>query len=188
MKYVVLPIVGIFIKVLSFIMVGILALSAFVFYMFNKTDIVYPEHKVVHLFTKNEEAFETVRQFVDDVDFSGYPVAYKATPYVSISSPDPLPDIAEYKVRVTTDQMYQVDVDEEKVNQALDQLFRKSDITYISQTRNEEFRSVYFYIANGVGVVYSRTGQTPEDYVDDMYYEYERISDNWFYWRGTWPD
>lgn len=154
--------------------------------------VLQPKHskwQVIRAFTKHEAAFETVRQHIDDTDFSAYYSHPGDVPYIMIYRWEPLPDSMIYNEEIHAYRMQVVEIEDNAVNQAVDTLFRDADVKYIEQTSNKTLRSVYFEFSGGLnGVVYSRNGEAPTDTVSDMDYRYKRINEHWFYWKGTWDD
>jgi len=166
----------------AIILIGVLLLIS------ESDTLQYPKYRVARIFAKYEESFEVVRQDIDNTDFSVYPDDSVNAPRVTIYSPEELPDIPLYTEVISAGWDYEIEIDDNSVNCALDDLFRDANVIYIQQTRNTDARSVYFNILSTVGLVYSRSGEAPCDTPSDMIYSYKRINDSWFYWTGTWPD
>jgi hypothetical protein len=177
-------VVGLF----SAIIFAVIALVGIVVLISENDTLQYPKHRVAGIYSKYAESFETVRKHIDNIDFSVYPDDAVNAPRVTIFSPEELPDFPLYTEVISADWDYEIEIDDDAVNCALDDLFRNANVIYIQQTRNADTRSVYFNILSTVGLVYSRNGEPPTDTHSDMIYSYKRIDDNWFYWRGTWPD
>jgi len=157
-----------------------------IFYLGNYGDeIRYSKIRAAGIVSRNEESFETVRQFIGGLDYSAYDAGEYAT-YTAIWMPDVLPGSSEYEMDVYADQTYEEQISDPAVNTALDTLFRKAHIDRIIQTRNEQSRSVFFAFSATVGVVYSRSGDEPGDRVEDGTYTFRRIDEHWFYWTHHW--
>jgi len=139
--------------------------------------------KIEKVFKENAEAFCTVQTFIDNFDLTPYEKEANARPSISIIRPDTLPESSKYAGWIFTNKTYDLIIDDDTVNTALDQLFRDVAVVDITQTNDESTRSIYFYITYNVGLVHSKSGDVPTDYPDEMGYTFQRINDNWFYWK-----
>jgi len=61
--------------------VVLLAVLMFLLMMIPEKGEKYSQKQVAASFTKYEESFETVRQFIDGFDFSAYPESGHSVPY-----------------------------------------------------------------------------------------------------------
>jgi hypothetical protein len=139
--------------------------------------------KIENVFKENAEAFYTVQTYIDNFDLTPYEKESAVSPSISIIHPDTLPESSKYAGWIFTNKTYDLIIDDDTVNAALDQLFRGVAVVDITQTNDESARSIYFYITYSVGLVHSKSGDVPTDYPDDMGYTFQRINDNWFYWK-----
>lgn len=162
---------------------GIFALTYF------GDELQYPKFRAEVMYSRNEEEFNTVAQYINDFDFSPYEADLKHSPAISIYPPDTLSEDEEYRMDISNqyEEAY-VTITDKKVNLALNWLFDKIKMESIIQSSNKDTRTILFSFAYSVGIAYSPDGEQPEFGVDDRDYWFKRINDNWFYWTGHWLD
>ena len=179
-------------KVILYFLIGIVGSAAFfavlIFGSFALAyfgdELLYPKFRVEWIYARNEEEFNAVVQYIDNFDLSPYEKEATDRPRISIFHHDPLPENSKYTGWIFSDKTYDLIIDDDSVNAALDQLFREVGVIDIDQTYDESARSVYFFITYSVGLVHSKSGDVPVDYPDDVGYTFKRINDNWFYWKN----
>ena len=83
--------------ILGGLVVSLVLLVLFVLtFFFVGNSPKHSERQVVRAFTQHEAEFETVRQHIDDTDFSAYSSYPDSPPYVTIYWPETLPDSNVY--------------------------------------------------------------------------------------------
>lgn len=184
-------------KVILYFLISIVGTVAFfavfIFGIFALTyygdDLLYPKFRAEWIYTRNEEEYNTVLQYIGEADFSEYEAEANDPMSISIYRPKTLPATKQYEKYVSNQSIYEdVLITDKAVNLALDRLFRHLHMAYIAQTRNVETRCIYFGFTYSVGIVYSPSGIEPEGQPDDQDYSFKRINDNWFYWTSHWRD
>lgn len=169
--------------IIAAIVLAVLSIGTSFFKSSVENEMQYSKVKVEQIYTENEEAFCAVQNYIDNFDLSPYKTKATDRAYFSIIRPDTLPQDSKYTGWITTNKTFDLIIDDDTVNAALDQIFRSVRIIDIIQTNNESARSIYFYISHSVGLVHSKSGDVPTDYPDEMGYTFQRINDNWFYWK-----
>jgi hypothetical protein len=169
--------------IIAAIVLAVLSIGTLFFESSVKSEMQYSMAKVEKIYTENEVAFSAVQTYIGNFDLSPYKIKTTDRPYFSILRPNTLPEDSKYTGWITTNKTIDVIIDDDTVNTALDQLFRSVGIIDIIQTNDESARSIYFYITHSVGLVHSKSGDVPADYPDEMGYTFQRINDNWFYWK-----
>ena len=144
-------------------------------------------HSIIAAYKRHTDAFQQICTYMDATDISAYPKGDSKLPNITIRRKS-VNNVATYYAYVNADQNYELNIEDENVRRDLDELFQKTSLQYIVQTKDADSRSAYFGFNGNRGVVFSRSGFEPADQPVESIYSYQRINDYWFYWIGTSED
>lgn len=173
-KYFVLPIIG---SIVFFLLLVI----AVLFLLEIPSEPVFGEKQAKAMYTEQKAAFETVRQFIDDFDLMPYKVEGADT-YILIQRVESENAEKAYSLSVHNGEVIPIETNDVTVINALEILFYQEKIEFVVQHTTENDRCVYFGIEENKGVVYSESGNEPQDTPAKVSYYFKKIDDNWFYW------
>ncbi|MEN6418520.1 MAG: hypothetical protein ABFC73_06325, partial [Clostridiaceae bacterium] len=154
---------------------------AFLFIVIPDGKPVFGAKQAKAIYTEQKAAFETVRQFIDDFDLTPYEAEGKDT-YILIERVESENAEKAYSLSVRNGEVKPIETNDGTVINALEILFNQEKIEFVVQHTTANDHCVYFGIEENKGVVYSESGNEPQDTPAKVPYYFEKIDSNWFYW------
>ncbi|MEN6595961.1 MAG: hypothetical protein ABFC31_13535 [Clostridiaceae bacterium] len=173
-KYFVLPIIG---SIAFFLLLALTVL----FILETPSEPVFGEKQAKEIFTEQKAAFETVCEFIDYFDLTPYKVEGEDT-FILIERVESENAEETYFLSVRNGEVIPIETNDEAVINALEILFYQDEIGFVVQHTTANDRCVYFGIEENKGIVYSESGNEPQDTPAKVSYYFKKIDDNWFYW------
>ena len=165
----------------SIALVLLLAVIAFLFLVIPDGKPVVGVKQAKAIYTEQKAAFETVRQFIDGFDLTPYEAEGKDT-YILIERVESENTEKAYSLSVRNGEVKPIETNDETVINALEILFNQDKIAFVVQHTTANDHCVYFGIEENKGVVYSESGNEPQDTPAKVPYYFKKIDSNWFYW------